>query len=161
MDKRQAIQTEAETLLKKIIDRFEVAVEEDNEMFYVTIKTDEEASTVIGRHGETIRAIQKILEVILYKTLGESVSILINVNDYREKQRERLEQLATEMAERAQQTQKPTHVRGLSSYERKIVHEFVTDAYPDLTTYSVGEGRDRHLVIDQQRDDSTQSASDE
>lgn len=157
MDKKQAIQTEAETLLKKIINTFELSVEEDHDMYYVTIKTDEEASTVIGRHGETIRAIQKILEVILYKSLNESVNILINVNDYREKQKERLHQMAAEMADKTINSSKPTHVRGLSSYERKIMHEYITAEYPELTTYSIGEGRERHLVIDHKKDGETHS----
>jgi predicted RNA-binding protein Jag len=99
MDKKQAIQTEAETLLKKIINTFELSVEEDHDMYYVTIKTDD-------------------------KTINSS---------------------------------KPTHVRGLSSYERKIMHEYITDEYPELTTYSIGEGRERHLVIDHKKDGETHS----
>ena len=148
MDKAQTIKTETETLLKKMIDTCEVEVQEDNGIYHVIIKTENEAPTVIGRHGETIRAIQKILDVILYKTIGEPVDILVNVNDYREKQKERLEGIASEIAEKTQATRRSSHFRGLSSYERKMVHEYITAQYPDLTTYSVGEGRDRHLVID-------------
>jgi spoIIIJ-associated protein len=122
-------------MLLKIINTFELSVEEDHDMYYVTIKTDEEASTVIGRHGETIRAIQKILEVILYKSLNESVNILINVNDYREKQKERLHQMAAEMADKTINSSKPTHVRGLSSYER-IMHEYLLN----IGTHSVFSG---------------------
>lgn len=156
MDKIQTIKTEAEELLKKMIGNLELTVEEDteNKIFLLTVKTDEEASTIIGRHGETIRAVQKILEVILYKKLGEPARVLLNVNDYREKQKERLEQLGTELAEKTQSVQRPTHFRGLSSYERRIVHEHITKTYPDLTTFSVGEGRDRHLVIDLKKEGS-------
>ncbi len=150
MDKIATIKNEAEELLKKMIDDFELTAEEDteNQIYQLTVKTNDEASTIIGRHGETIRAIQKILEVILYKKIGEPARVLLNVNDYREKQKERLEQLAGELAEKTQSVQRPTHYRGLSSYERRIVHEYITKGYPDLTTFSVGEGRDRHLVID-------------
>jgi spoIIIJ-associated protein len=150
MDKIATIKNEAEELLKKMIDDFELTAEEDteNQIYQLTVKTNDEASTIIGRHGETIRAIQKILEVILYKKIGEPARVLLNVNDYREKQKERLEQLAGELAEKTQSVQRPTHYRGLSSYERRIVHEYITNKYPDLTTFSVGEGRDRHLVID-------------
>jgi spoIIIJ-associated protein len=122
-------------------------VADDAGVFQVVIKTEEEVSTVIGRHGETIRAIQKILEVILYKQLGEAVDILVNVNDYREKQKERLEALASEYAQKAQADNAPVEIKNLSSYERKLIHEYVTANFSDLTTYSVGEGRDRRLVI--------------
>lgn len=160
MDKLTTIKSEAEDLLKKMIGNFEMTVEEDteNQLYMLTVKTDEEASTIIGRHGETIRAVQKILEVILYKKIGEPARVLLNVNDYREKQKERLEQLASELAEKTQSVQRPTHYRGLSSYERRIVHEYVTKSYPDLTTFSVGEGRDRHLVVDLKKSESEQNS---
>src|SRR3990172_3611925 len=107
-----------------MIDKYEVEVKEDNGIFQVVVKTEDEVSTIIGRHGETIRAIQKILEVMLYKQLGEPVNLLVNVNDYREKQKERLEGLATQMAVKTQETKESSYIRGLSSYERKMIHEY-------------------------------------
>ena len=148
MDKSQVIKTETEALLSKMVDKFSVEVVDEEGIFQVIIKTEEEVSTVIGRHGETIRAIQKILEVILYKQFGEAVEILVNVNDFREKQKERLETMAREYADQTRATGTAGYIRSLSSYERKLIHEFVTEKYPDLTTSSVGEGRDRQLVIE-------------
>ncbi len=148
MDKVKLIKTETEELLSKIIDKPEVEVSEDDGVYHVTIKSDEDAPVVIGRHGETIKAIQKILEVVLYKKVGESVEILVNVNDYREKQKERLEELAERFAQKAKEQKSASYIRGLSSYERKLIHEYVSQNYPDLASYSTGEGRDRRLVID-------------
>lgn len=152
MDTQQTIKTEAEELLKKFIDKFEVSVEDDEGVFHVIIKTESDAPTVIGRHGETIRAIQKILEVVLFKKTGEPVSLLVNVNDYREKQKERLEGIASDTALKTQETKSPSYLRNFSSYERKLIHEYVTKNFPDLTTYSIGEGRDRRLVIDMKKE---------
>lgn len=148
MDKTQTIKTEAEELLGKMITKFEVEIADDGGVFQVIIKTDEEVSTVIGRHGETIRAIQKILEVILYKKFNERVEILVNVNDFREKQKERLETMAREYADQTKATGTAGYIRSLSSYERKLIHEFITANYPDLATSSIGEGRERQLVIE-------------
>lgn len=148
MDKTDLIKSEAQELLSKIIDKFEIEIADDHGVYHVTIKAEEEAPVVIGRHGETIKALQKILEVILYKKAGESVEILLNVNDYRQKQQERLEEIATRYAQKAHDYHSPSYVRGLSSYERKVVHEYITKNYPDLSSYSTGEGRDRRLVID-------------
>jgi len=147
MDKAEVIKKETEALLGKMIEAYEVEVIDDSGVFQVIIKTQEEVSTVIGRHGETIRAIQKILEVILYKQMGEAVDILVNVNDYREKQKERLETIANEYADKASTTGEEVEIKNLSSYERKLIHEHITANFPELTTYSVGEGRDRRLVI--------------
>lgn len=148
MDKIATIKTETEELLNKMISKFEVEVADDGGVFQVIVKTDEEVSTVIGRHGETIRAIQKILEVILYKKFNEKVEILVNVNDFREKQKERLETMACEYADQTKATGTAGYIRSLSSYERKLIHEFITVNYPDLTTSSDGEGRERQLVIE-------------
>lgn len=148
MDKTSIIQTTTEEIIKKMIDNPEVEVVQEGEMYHVNIKAGEDAPTVIGRHGETIRALQKILEVIIYKQTNENVDILVNVNDYREKQKERLQHIASEVAGKTQGTGSPSYLRGFSSYERRIIHEYITNNYSDLTTYSIGEGRDRRLVVD-------------
>lgn len=147
MDKAQVIKTTTEELLVKMITTFEVEVEESEGAYQIIIKTEADAPTIIGRHGETIRALQKILEVMLYKTFSESVNVLVNVNDYREKQRERLEHIADEVAQRVTNEKRESSLRSFSSFERRIIHEYISKNYPDLTSYSVGEGRDRRLMV--------------
>lgn len=151
MDTTKVIQEEAEALLAKMVNAHQVEVTEDAGVFQVLIKAEDEAPTVIGRHGETIRAIQKILEVILFKKLGAPVSILLNVNDYREKQKERLQGIAEQSVQRVLASGQATQLRGFSSFERKIIHEFVTQTYPELLSHSDGEGRDRILIIEQKK----------
>lgn len=161
MDKLQSIKSEAEELLKKMIDKFEVEVTQEEDVFHVVIKTEEEAPTVIGRHGETIRALQKILEVVLYKKFNEPIDLLLNVNDYREKQVERLEAIAEDIAQRVKNENHEVPVRSFSSYERKIIHEYIAKNYPDLTSYSVGEGRDRQLVVSPKKIENTSKETDD
>lgn len=157
MDKVQLIQTEAQELLSKIIDTVDIEVSEDHGVFHVLIKAEEDAPTVIGRHGETIKALQKILEVIMYKKTGESVELLVNVNDYREKQKERLEEIADRSAQKALDFKSASYIRGLSAYERKVIHEYITNKYPELSSYSTGEGRDRRLVVDMKGNEPKES----
>ncbi len=147
MDTTSSIKTFAEYIISKILNTYEIEVEQIDDIYHIIIKTEDEASTIIGRHGETIRAFQKILEVMLYKDMGESVRILVDVNDYRAKQKERLEYIAEQHASKVSETSAPAYLRGFSSYERKIIHEHVTSKFPELTTYSTGEGKDRRLVI--------------
>lgn len=148
MDKIKTIQKFTQELLNKMVDNAIVEVVEEDDIYHVNIKTEEDAPTVIGRHGETIRAIQKILEVILYKSIQERVNVLINVNDYREKQIERLQYIADQAVEKVKERNSATYLRGFSSYERRVMHEHIGTEYADLTSYSVGEGRDRRLVVD-------------
>lgn len=159
MDKIKIIKSETEELLKKMIDHFEIEVTQEGEVFQVMIKAEEEAPVVIGRYGETIRAIQKILEVIFYKKFASPVKLLVNVNDYREKQKEKLEAMAVQFATKTKETKNPAYLNNLSSYERKIIHEYVMSNYPDLISYSIGEGKERKLVIDLKKNESKKEAS--
>lgn len=157
MDKKQTVQTEVEGLLAKLVSQYTLDVVEDEGAFQIVIKT-EEAPTLIGRHGDTVRAFQKVLEVILFQQFKEPVRLLINVNDYREKQTERLNEMAREYAQKALDNRAPEYISNLSSYERRIIHQLVTAEYPDLASYSVGEGRDRQLVIDLKENAPQQAA---
>lgn len=156
MDKTETVKAEAEELLKKMIGDFETEIKEDGGDYQVIIKTEEDAPTVIGRHGETIRALQKILEVILYKKFGEPVDLLLNVNDYREKQTERLEGIAEDIAQRVKTENREVPLRSFSSYERKIIHEYIAKKYPELSSFSVGEGRDRQLIVSPKKEKKTE-----
>ena len=147
MEKVDTVRTETEALLKKIVSQYTLEVIEDANSFQIIIKT-EEAPSLIGRHGDTVRAFQKILEVMLFQIFKEPVRLLINVNDYREKQTERLNEMAREYAQKTLDSRAAGYISDLSSYERRIIHELITTEYPDLTSYSVGEGRDRQLVVD-------------
>src|SRR5947207_2082025 len=120
MDKLETIKQEVTQLLEKIITTYEVDATEDQGAYHVTIKTDEEAPIIIGRHGETIKALQKILEVMMYKKFGEGVEILINVNDYREKQTERLHEIADRYIAEVKESGRSSSIGRLSSYERKV-----------------------------------------
>ncbi len=160
MSTLETVKTETEGLLGKLVESYTCEVAEESGYYHITIKT-EEAPTIIGRHGETIRALQKILEVILYRKVGESVRVLINVNDYREKQKERLEVLASQYADKVTETRQPEKISYLSSFERRIIHQYVTSNYPELTSYSVGEGKDRQLVVDLKENGQPDEASQE
>lgn len=147
MEKTEYIKQAAESILAKMLDTYEVTINEEEDVFSIVITTEDEASTIIGRHGETIRAFQKILEVMLFKEYKDAVKILVDVNDYRAKQKERLEYIAKQHADKVSETSAPAYLRGFSSYERKIIHEYITSNYPELTTYSLGDGKDRRLVV--------------
>ncbi len=152
MDLKKTIYKETENLLKKIIDDFTLEIKEEDNVFHINIKSDKQASIIIGRYGETIKAIQKILEVILYKTLGRFVEILVNVNDFRERQKERLAKILDEAAKRVLELKKSYFIKNLSAYERKIIHQLVTKNYPELKSYSINEGKERKLVISLKED---------
>ena len=135
MDKLKTIEKETLDLLSKIIDKPEIEINEEEGVFNIIIKAEDDAPVVIGRHGETIKAIQKLLEVVLYKKFNESIEILVNVNDYREKQKEKIYQIVDKYVAKTKDTNELSYIKGFSSYERKLAHEYITENYPDLTSY--------------------------
>lgn len=148
MDKREFIQEKTEELLRKLgFETTQVVVEEEDGKYAVNLKTDEDAPALIGKYGETLSALQRICEVVFFKHFGEEISVLVNVNDYRQKQKERIEGIAENVAQRVISERKTVPLSGFSSYERKIIHEFITTRYSELSTFSEGEGRDRTINI--------------
>lgn len=147
MNKTEIVERETRELLGKLGIEAEAAVETEGEVFKIQIKADRDAPILIGRYGETLIAFKRILETIIFKQCGEKTNLMVNVNDYREKQVERLEQIAENAVVRVKTEDKSVFLSSLSSYERKIVHEYVSRAYPDLTSYSEGEDDERTLVI--------------
>jgi spoIIIJ-associated protein len=150
MDTNNAILEITKTIVDMMIDNASVEVNEESGIYKIFIQAGEDAPAIIGRHGDTIRSLQKIVEVACYHKLQTRVDIVVNVNDYREKQIERLQNISSEIAEKVKSGGHALPFRGLNSYERRVVHEYITKNHPELSTYSVGEGRARELMIDLQ-----------
>jgi spoIIIJ-associated protein len=128
--------------------KVQVKASEDkkNEAVRIDIETEEETGLLIGRHGETIEAIQSILGMMLKKKTGDWVRIIVDVGGWREKQEERLRDLATQTAERAKETGEGQPLYNLSPAQRRIIHlTFADDS--DIETESVGEDEERYLII--------------
>lgn len=122
-----------------------IEVEEKEEGFAVSIET-EDSSLLIGYHGENLEAFQLILALMVSKKTGEFKRILVNVGDYRERREERLKELAARVKQEALDKNEQVAIPNLSSSDRRIIHLFLQDD-SDVSSESVGEGKDRQLVI--------------
>lgn len=114
--------------------------------FEVNLSTDDETGLLIGFRGENINAIQTVLGMMLKGQTGEWYRLIVNVGDYREKQEEKLKELATQSADRAVETKEPQPIYNLNASQRRIVHMFLADR-KDITTESEGVEPERYLVI--------------
>lgn len=147
MDTKDIIQKESTELLTQLGFHTAVEVAEKDTVYTVGIKTEDEAPLLIGKYGETLNALQRVLEAILYNQCKEKVDLVVNVNDYREKQVERLEGIAENVIARVREEKSPVPLRSFSPYERKIIHEYISREHPDVSSYSEGEGADRVLMV--------------
>ena len=121
--------------------------DEDVPLYYIDIDSDE-ASQLIGFHGETIYALQHLLKTLIWKKLGESVFIVLDVDGYRKRQEESVKTLAEQKVLLARKTLQDQLLPPMSSYFRRIVHLYLnTDEFKDVTTESMGEGDNRQITI--------------
>jgi spoIIIJ-associated protein len=101
---------------------------------------------LIGRRGQTIDAVQYLLNAIAAKHAEERVEVTIDAAGYRERRRATLESLALRSARRALDTGEPVGLEPMSPVERKIVHVRLQD-FDDVETSSEGSEPNRYVVI--------------
>ncbi|MDO8503734.1 MAG: KH domain-containing protein [bacterium] len=136
----------AETLsLLGVSGKTVVAQDKENETLTVQIETDA-AGILIGRHGETIDALQTFLNQAVFNKCGDWHRVIVNIGDYRERREESLQSLAEATAAKVKETGLEQPIFDLKPNERRIVHTILSED-PALTTESEGEGRDRHIVV--------------
>ncbi|MBP9818078.1 hypothetical protein KBC75_05040 [Candidatus Shapirobacteria bacterium] len=101
---------------------------------------------LIGFRGRNLASIQLILGLMVKNKLGEWIKILLDVNNYRNEQKERLTSMATNLAQKAIATGKPVVMASMSPFERRLCH-MALQTIEGITSDSEGEGEERHIVI--------------
>jgi len=102
--------------------------------------------TLIGRYGQTIDAVQYLVNAIVAKRDGERIQVTVDAAGYRDRRRATLEQLATRSAERVLSSGRPLELEPMSAVERKVVHLHLQDL-PGVATSSEGTEPNRYVVI--------------
>lgn len=143
-------------ILKKLVEdlfslmlikaSFEVTYDKKSEVYNIDIDGGEETGLLIGRKGENLLSIQTVLGLMFKGKKGEWARIVVNVGDYKEKEEEYLKGLAQNAAARAKETGEPQSLYNLKPAQRRIVHLFLSED-SGVTSESLGEGRDRYLVV--------------
>lgn len=139
------IKKTAEELLKKLNIESTVEVVKTDEIYEVTIKT-EESGLLIGYHGNTLNSFQLILSTLVFKKTLKWERMVVNVGDYRQKREETLKSLAGQYAEQVINTQQTVVLPYFSASERRIIHLALQD-HPNVVSESTGEGKERRLTI--------------
>lgn len=101
---------------------------------------------LIGRHGQTLDALEYIVNRIVCRDGIDGPRIVVDSNDYRARHRSLLEDLARSKAAEAKRRNRAVHLNPMSSQDRRIIHMFLQED-PSLRTESSGDGYERHVVI--------------
>jgi spoIIIJ-associated protein len=140
-------------LLRELVERVAVSL---GAPVAVTIEEDEETLTarlsgpdlglVIGKHGQTIDAIQYLANAIVWRGREDRKSVVVDAAGYRDRRRASLEQLADRAAGEARAARKEVSLEPMSAVERKIVHLHLQDR-GDVETASEGTEPNRYVVV--------------
>jgi spoIIIJ-associated protein len=100
---------------------------------------------LIGQRGETMRSLQFLVSQALRNNNYEYARVNVDVADYKKQRAERLAEKAQEWIKTVKDSGKELPLNPMNAADRRIVHKVAGDA--GLMTESVGEGRDRHIVL--------------
>ena len=139
-----------ETMLHNAKINADVIATQENNLIKIDIK-GKEATTLIGRRGQTLDAVQFLTSLALNKINKDSHSrVLVNIENYREKREQSLVRYANKVAREVAKTKKTKKLDYMNPYERRIIHSALqNDKY--VITYSEGEEPHRRLVIEYKR----------
>jgi spoIIIJ-associated protein len=144
--------------LQKIIDLITtdatISIEKRSNRIIFNVRGGNSA-VLIGKRGQTLEAIQYLVEKIVNKNRKGRVGIHIDVEGYLEKRRMSLQRLAVSMAEKVKSTGKPAAIGQMNAHDRRIVHIALQDDNM-VRTQSKGEGFLKKLVIFPKKNSSRQ-----
>jgi len=140
-------------LLRELVERIArglgapvaVSIREDDESLVATL-TGPDLGLVIGKHGQTIDAIQYLANATVWRGQEDRKSVVVDAAGYRDRRRASLEQLADRAAGEARASRKDVSLEPMSPVERKIVHVYLQER-EDVETTSEGTEPNRYIVV--------------
>ena len=123
----------------------EVKYNEDNRNMNIELSGDE-LGVLIGKRGQTLDSLQYLVSLVVNKDSEEYIRVKVDTEDYRERRKETLENLAKNIAYKVKRTKRPVSLEPMNPYERRIIHSALqNDRF--VTTHSEGEEPFRRVVV--------------
>lgn len=122
-----------------------IDVVDDGEIVTGTVH-GEELGLFIGRHGQTIDAVQHLAQGVARVRAADGRRIVIDAEGYRERREGMLRRQADEAADDALRYGRPVALDAMRANERRLVHEYLRE-HGEVETYSEGDEPERHLVV--------------
>ena len=147
-DMEKAISTGTEALRRLvdfITENSKIEVETTGQRILFKVEGGN-SGMLIGKRGQTLEAIQYLVEKIVNKQNEQRVRILVDIEGYLKTRKTNLQKLAAKMADKAQKTKKPVTIGQMNAYDRRTVHLHLKNNSA-VRTQSVGEGYYRKLII--------------
>lgn len=146
----------AEAFLKEVFDAMKLEVKMDstldaaNNVLSIEL-SGPEMGIIIGKRGQTLDSLQYITSLAVNRKTSPYTRIKIDTEDYRERRKATLENLAKNVASKVKRTGRPAALESMNPYERRIIH-FALQDNPYVETHSEGEEPYRHVVVTPKND---------
>ena len=121
----------------------EIIIEEDT---YKVILDAENNAIIIGKGGQTLRAISYVLRAAVNNTFHKRFNVLVDVGNYKEDRYRKVKRIAQRVAREVRKSHVDAALDPMPNDERKVIHQYLQD-FKHVETCSIGEGNKRHLVI--------------
>lgn len=123
----------------------DLEIEFKQERVYLTVDSEGESNLGKVSDPETVNAIQEITRLAVQSKTGEMSRLILDIAGSRDAKAKQLKDLVERTLAKLEETDKEQHLKPMSSYDRKLVHDMVAEA--GMVSESEGQGRDRHIVI--------------
>ncbi len=146
---KEDITTSPETVLKEILTRIGIDGEIESDFIegslHLNMVTDSPA-LLIGKHGQTLDAMERILNCIINKSALAKKKVFVDTEGYRERREQSLVDLAHQVAAKVRRTRQDVVLSPMSAKDRRIIH-LALQGDDTISTFSQGEGDMRRVVI--------------
>ncbi len=140
---------EVENYLKKIIKDLGIEVDFKKEILdnKIILKMSSSNNNIlIGKNGRTLESLKTLATAYICNNYGLKIYLLLDVEDYQEIRKKRLESMAIKIAKEVKSTNIETTLENMNSYERRIIHNVLKN-FNGVTTESIGDEPNRHIII--------------
>jgi spoIIIJ-associated protein len=133
-------------LLDPIVGETTIDITIESDRVKVFIDDEENSGLIIGREGQTLSSIQYLVNRLASRKMEASIRVQVDTGDYRERQDDKLRQIAWHLADKADNLGRTQSTKPLSSYHRRVVHLALQDN-ETVFTRSKGEGPMKRVLI--------------
>ena len=120
--------------------------DDSDELLYRVILDADNNAIIIGKNGQTLRAISTVLKAAVNATFKKRINVVIDVNHYKEDRYKKVKAIARREAINVAKTHIDCELDPMPNDERKVIHQYLQD-FKNVSTVSIGEGAKRHLCI--------------
>ncbi len=123
----------------------DLEIEFKKERVYISVQSDAKSNLGKISDPDTVEAVQELARLAVQSKTGEMSRLILDIGGSRQAKTDKLKQLVERTIEKLEDSDSEQHLKPMTSYDRKQVHDMVLEA--GFVSESEGQGRDRHIVV--------------